>query len=252
MLVVREPRLGRRVGAVAADGRRPGRGREPLWPMAARLPRRRPPGARERHAVPADVDRVSVARVLEPRAAGHHRGLAPVGVGRPRAALVLAALQYRTCSRPRIARAPSLANGRPLTLTPRQPAWLYTCTASPDGKMVGCGGAARVITTYDPRKWRTLARWGGCLKYEVTGLHYSSSNDALCFVRAIDSQLICGQWSGANTDGNMRSFRADSRWVGLAKVRARAPDLAPSLPAYQASMPSEWHSPRCRWRCSDT
>ncbi len=27
---------------------------------------------------------------------------------------------------------------------------------------------------WEPRKWALLDRWGNCLKYEATGLHFSS------------------------------------------------------------------------------
>ena len=51
-----------------------------------------------------------------------------------------------------------------------------TGAASGYDGLVGCVGADRQVTIYDPRKWAVRGRWTGALKYEAYSLHFSTSD----------------------------------------------------------------------------
>lgn len=44
----------------------------------------------------------------------------------------------------------------------------------------GAAGAERSVLVWEPRKWALLDRWSNCLKYEATGLHFSSGGWWVC------------------------------------------------------------------------
>ena len=46
----------------------------------------------------------------------------------------------------------------------------------------GAAGAERSVLVWEPRKWALLDRWSNCLKYEATGLHFSSGG---CWTSAL-------------------------------------------------------------------
>lgn len=67
---------------------------------------------------------------------------------------------------------------------------------------------------FDCRKWTLLGNWSNCLKYEVTSLHLASSDDEICFVGGLDSEIACGicDASGGKT---LHETLGDGRWIGL-------------------------------------
>ncbi|GAB4818180.1 hypothetical protein N2152v2_005226 [Parachlorella kessleri] len=118
----------------------------------------------------------------------------------------------------------------------------YCLAASDDGSqpLIGAAGVDRSVLVWDPRTWKLLDRWNNCSKYEVTGLHFSSTNPNHAIVGGMDYEVLCGEWGGNKASrlggGNRTgvdmgensavqgpsarglSFRGDSKWMGLAKA----------------------------------
>ncbi|KAK9270410.1 hypothetical protein L1049_025989 [Liquidambar formosana] len=55
---------------------------------------------------------------------------------------------------------------------------------------IAVGGADRSVAVYDPRRWSALSRWVHCLKYEITGLEFSSTDSDYIFIQGVDYEVI--------------------------------------------------------------
>ena len=116
----------------------------------------------------------------------------------------------------------------------------------------GAAGEDRTVGVWDPRMWKSIDRWSNCLKYEVTSLHFMSSDPSLCLVSGLDYEVVCGSWFnnnskavqaslakkargraagpvsdfGSEAEANKKnrvssSFRGNSRWIGMGKSPSR-------------------------------
>lgn len=72
--------------------------------------------------------------------------------------------------------------GSRLTAQSTQPHHPHYLTAMLTSVLPGAGaaGAERSVLVWEPRKWALLDRWSNCLKYEATGLHFSSGQWWVC------------------------------------------------------------------------
>lgn len=121
------------------------------------------------------------------------------------------------------------------------------CIAMSDGSgppLLGAAGADRSVMVWDARKWTSVDRWTNCMKYEATALHFPTQNAKYCVACGLDYEVVCGRWGGERrnrlggghrtADGQngdrpsgegegegQRSFRGDSRWLGLAKAQGQ-------------------------------
>ncbi|PRW57554.1 hypothetical protein C2E21_3392 [Chlorella sorokiniana] len=109
------------------------------------------------------------------------------------------------------------------------------CIAASDGgglPLIGAAGAERSVLVWEPRKWALLDRWSNCLKYEATGLHFSSGSPRLCFVGGMDYEVLCGEWGGnkaSRLGGGNRA--ANATHTGLKTGPAAAAEGAPAAAA---------------------
>jgi hypothetical protein len=53
---------------------------------------------------------------------------------------------------------------------------------------IAASGGSRNVHIYDAKKWSQSGSWSGCLKYEVTSLHFSTEAP-LCYVGGLDSAV---------------------------------------------------------------
>ncbi|GAQ85212.1 hypothetical protein KFL_002240140 [Klebsormidium nitens] len=100
------------------------------------------------------------------------------------------------------------------------PLYALDCTSGCGG-VVGVTGASRCVYVFDTRRWTCRSRWSGCLKYEVTGMHFSSVDPALVYVNGLDYEVVCGTWDKDGSRGAVGrrfAFRGDSRWLGVHKA----------------------------------
>ena len=76
---------------------------------------------------------------------------------------------------------------------------LYCTAVSPNSShaLLGAAGEDRTVSVWDPRRWRLLAVWNNCTKYEATFLHFPSSNPGYCVVGGLDYEVVIGRWGGS-------------------------------------------------------
>lgn len=92
---------------------------------------------------------------------------------------------------------------------------------SKDGHYLALGGEDRSAFVYDTRKWAVLGAWNNALKHEIVSLFFSDANpQALIAASGTDSEISAGFSSSENakTARNFDGMRADSRWLGVARV----------------------------------
>ena len=63
--------------------------------------------------------------------------------------------------------------------------------------LIGAAGQDRTVSVWDPRRWRLLAVWNNCTKYEATYLHFPTCDPAYCMVGGLDYEVLVGKWGGS-------------------------------------------------------
>ena len=102
-----------------------------------------------------------------------------------------------------------------------------------NGHLVVAGGCDRTLYAFDPRKLSGVAHAvPGCIKYDITSVIASYKDPDKVFVSGnADSELVCvdfmqkersNRFTRSNNDDDVERdgdnvFRADSRWLGLAR-----------------------------------
>ena len=81
--------------------------------------------------------------------------------------------------------------------------------------VVACGGEERVVHVLDVRKWGCTQRWRNAVKFDITQIELSATAPEFAYVAGLDYECMCGDWQAMDASGGF-SFRADSRWMGLA------------------------------------
>lgn len=88
---------------------------------------------------------------------------------------------------------------------------LYTLAQKNDYEICA-SGEDRSIYCFDTRKWKSVNKWDGSLKYTVSYLDFEKTDKKdKCFVGSFDSSEL----RHGDFNGETKALYADSRWLGL-------------------------------------
>lgn len=83
------------------------------------------------------------------------------------------------------------------------------------GTKILVAGAERAAAVYDLRNGGAEARWGNCLKYDVTRVRFAKSDPSLCYLSGLDNELLVGKLDGTLALSHFDGPHIESHWIGL-------------------------------------